>query len=595
MKNRINTSFLFSRFILLFSVLLSSQVIAQCPAQTNLTQNSGGSIQTHSRVGQSFTATCSGNITTVTVVYNTIPPSSQDRVLKIRDGDLPTSPVLHSQVIPYNSIVLGENIFTISAPVPMNALEVNAWEITDATNSGFAADGISLNSSGAYPSGGAWFVPFAPAGYDLTFAVQVGPVCVTSIGTDTRTECGGLVWLDGLTYTSDNNTASYSMPSGAVNGCDSLVLLDLIILNGSVGTDVRTECNSLIWIDGLTYTSDNTTATYTIIGGAVNGCDSLVTLDLTIINSVTGTDTRTECDSLVWIDGMTYLSTNTTATDTIVGGASNGCDSIVTLDLTIINSVSGVDTRTECSPLTWIDGIVYSSSNTTATHTISGGAANGCDSLVMLNLTVYTPSGIDTRTTCDSLVWIDGLTYYSNNNTATFNLVGAAINGCDSLVTLNLTVNSVNTGVTQNGLTLTSNATNVTYEWLDCNINYAPIGVSSQTYTPTANGSYAVQINDFGCLDTSTCTLITIIGVEEYNSYTDVNIFPNPTNGLINIESFEHVIASFIIYNTLGQQVYSKANINGKVYQVEVDMKSGIYIVELTIDANKKRFELVIE
>ena len=50
-----------------------------------------------------------------------------------------------------------------------------------------------------------------------------------------------------------------------------------------------------------------TLATFTIPNGSVNGCDSIVTLDLTINNSVSGTDTQVACGSFTWIDGNTQV------------------------------------------------------------------------------------------------------------------------------------------------------------------------------------------------------------------------------------------------------------------------------------------------
>jgi len=101
------------------------------------------------------------------------------------------------------------------------------------------------------------------------------------------------------------------------------------------GIDTQVACDTYTWIDGMTYTADNNTAMYTIVGGAANGCDSIVSLDLTVNSSVTGTDTQLGCDAYTWIDGMTYTADNNTAMFTIVGGAASGCDSTVTLDLTI--------------------------------------------------------------------------------------------------------------------------------------------------------------------------------------------------------------------------------------------------------------------
>ena len=56
-----------------------------------------------------------------------------------------------------------------------------------------------------------------------------------------------------------------------------------------------------------------------------------MTLDLTINNSVSGTDTQVACGSFTWIDGNTY--TQVTIATFNIFGSSNGCDSIVTLDL----------------------------------------------------------------------------------------------------------------------------------------------------------------------------------------------------------------------------------------------------------------------
>ena len=49
---------------------------------------------------------------------------------------------------------------------------------------------------------------------------------------------------------------------------------------GITGTDIQFACDSLTWIDGITYTASNNTATHTLT--AANGCDSIVSLDLII-------------------------------------------------------------------------------------------------------------------------------------------------------------------------------------------------------------------------------------------------------------------------------------------------------------------------
>ena len=61
------------------------------------------------------------------------------------------------------------------------------------------------------------------------------------------------------------------------------------------GTDNQIACDNYTWIDGVTYTTSNNTATFTLTN--VAGCDSLVTLNLTINNSNSGVDNQIACDS----------------------------------------------------------------------------------------------------------------------------------------------------------------------------------------------------------------------------------------------------------------------------------------------------------
>ncbi|MDC1212000.1 SBBP repeat-containing protein [bacterium] len=104
--------------------------------------------------------------------------------------------------------------------------------------------------------------------------------------------------------------------------------------------DTVTACDSYTWINGVTYTSSNDTATESLI--ASNGCDSIVSLNLTINYTQTSTDSVVANDTYTWIDGVTYTSSNNTATDTLI--ASNGCDSIVTLNLTLILGLNNLAT-----------------------------------------------------------------------------------------------------------------------------------------------------------------------------------------------------------------------------------------------------------
>jgi hypothetical protein len=284
-----------------------------------------------------------------------------------------------------------------------------------------------------------------------------------------------------------------------------------------------------------------------------NACRSATRTEavVTVNNLSSGTDLINACDSLTWIDGITYTASNNTATYTFQTIA--GCDSIVTLDLTMNNSASSVDVLTACDSLTWIDGITYTSSNNTATYTLQTIA--GCDSLVSLDLNVNnSSSATDVQTSCNSFTWIDGVTYTSSNNTATYTLVNAA--GCDSIISLNLTLNQFNLGFTESSTLFTAppfsvqftnntpNLSNYNFTWDFGDSTIIQNNNSSVFQEYVYNGLYSVTliaediINGCGIDSLTKQDLIYCSGgpnlsiIEISNK---INVFPNPTKENINI------------------------------------------------------------
>jgi len=406
-------------------------------------------------------------------------------------------------------------------------------------------------------------------------------------GIDTQIACDSYVWIDGNTYNINNNTATYVLTNSV--GCDSLVTLNLTINNSNSSVDTHTACDSFTWIDNNTYSMSNTTATHTLTN--VSGCDSIVTLNLTINNSSSSTDTQVACDNFTWIDGNTYNVSNNSATYTLTTTA--GCDSIVTLNLTINYSTSGTDVQTACTSYTWIDGNTYSASNNSATHTLINSV--GCDSIVTLDLTINNPNtGVDNQSACGSYTWINGLTYYADNNTATHTLMNAS--GCDSVVTLNLIVNNVDLGVSTTGQTITASATGggVSYSWVDCNNGFAPInGQSAQSFTATTSGDYAVIVSQFGCLDTTACVNVTASGLSEALSFESVNVYPNPTTGIFYIDFGILENVSISVLSITGKVINEQKGINMPSCQVEINATPGVYILEIRANNTVNNYKII--
>lgn len=291
-------------------------------------------------------------------------------------------------------------------------------------------NGQNLTATGAYND-----TLTTVAGCDSILTLNL-MVAAALTGIDVQTICTGQSYtFNGITYTTSNNTAQANFPTPA--GCDSIVTLNLTVLPALTGTDVQTICQGQSYtFNGVPYTTSNNTAQATL--NTSSGCDSVVTLNLTVLPALTGTDVQTICQGQSYtFNGITYTTSNNTAQATLT--TSSGCDSIVTLNLTVLPALTGTDIQTICQGQSYtFNGIPYTTSNNTAQATLT--TSSGCDSIVTLNLTVI-PSSFSTnvQTICAGNSYtFNGIVYTTSNNTATDTLVNAA--GCDSIITLNLTV-----------------------------------------------------------------------------------------------------------------------------------------------------------
>ncbi|MBK7129805.1 MAG: T9SS type A sorting domain-containing protein [Crocinitomicaceae bacterium] len=261
------------------------------------------------------------------------------------------------------------------------------------------------------------------------------------------------------------------------------------------------------------------------------------------------------------------------------------------------STVTATDTQTACNSLTWIDGNTYTSDNNTATFNIVGGSVGGCDSIVTLDLTIINSStGTDVQTACNTFTWIDGNTYTSDNNTATFNIIGGAANGCDSLVTLDLTINNVSDLTTTTvGTIIIANNTAATYQWLDCDNAYAMLaGETGSTYTATVSGNYAVQLSENGCVDTTACINMDFSGLSDEVFGSQFDVYPNPTDGnfFINLgENFQSVKIS--VTDLTGRIIQSSEFSNANILNINITEPAGIYFLVIQSDENTAVVRLV--
>ena len=91
-------------------------------------------------------------------------------------------------------------------------------------------------------------------------------------------------------------------------------------------------------------------------------------------------------------------------------------------------------------------------------------------------------------------------------------------------------------------------------------------------------------------LSQSTGTPITEV---PYNTI-DVNIYPNPTTGKINLELGDLKDVSIKVHSIDGQLIYSKENINESVHVFDIgEAAAGVYVVEVEAEEGKMHYKLV--
>ncbi len=212
-------------------------------------------------------------------------------------------------------------------------------------------------------------------------------------------------------------------------------------------------------------------------------------------------------------------------------------------------------------------------------QTISSGG--GYHAYILKLKSCMSNGSIDIIDTCSSITWIDGNIYSASNFSAKDTFINS--NGCDSIVTLNLTITALDTNIVVNSNTLVSNATGVAYQWLNCDPLFQTIvGATNQSYQPNSNGSFAVIISNGNCIDTSACIsylVSSILNEKETNLY----IKPNPTKDKISIflaELEDEILIE--VFNLEGRMVQNEKLHFVKEVKINLDHYSnGLYLIKL--------------
>ena len=328
------------------------------------------------------------------------------------------------------------------------------------------------------------------------------------------------------------------------------------------------------------------------------GCDSIITINLTVQQTYDTIDSIV-CNSYISPSGKVW-TTSGNRLDTLAGNNQFNCDSIILINLTVNNLASEIVTETHCDAFTTASGITYF---TSGTYYDTLQTTQQCDSFITYNITInYSSYDTITASFCDRYVATSGAIF---TQSGTFYDITSNSIGCDSLTTLQLTFNgfpsvNVSSATIQGTTTLSSTTTASTYQWLNCSNGFSLVsGAASQTFAPTTTGSYAVVVSNGLCNDTSSCINVqTVLGIGQYTDQY-IHVYPNPTSDnfvqLTSNYSLQDI--SVRVFNTSGKLLSQTTSLTNEVSdKIFLGTTSGIYIIQLTDQqGNSKQLEVVKE
>lgn len=146
---------------------------------------------------------------------------------------------------------------------------------------------------------------------------------------------------------------------------------------------------------------------------------------------------------------------------------------------------------------------------------------------------------------------------------------------------------AVEVAITTTATSISANAIDATYQWIDCATGNIIDGANEQVYTPLVTGNYAVIVNDGFCADTSECAFVEVI-IEDIQSYYEnlVHVSPNPFESTIHIDGLPNQQFQYTIINHLGQTVWS----GNQLLNDYTFLADGVYLLHIAnavFDINK--------
>ena len=476
---------------------------------------------------------------------------------------------------------------TVNATVTQPAAAVSGTTVV--TN--VACFGGNTGAINLTPTGGVGPYTFNWAGGPTTedrTTLTAGPYSVTI--TDAN-GCTGTV------------NATVTQPAAAVSG--TTVVTNIACNGGNTGAINLTPTGGVgpytfNWVDGPT-TEDRTGLTagpYSVTITDANGCTGTVNVTVT---QPTALAASAASQSNVSCNGG---ANGTASINSPTGGAGgytynwtpgnpigDGTTSVIGLTAgTWTCTITDANSCTTSVNFTITQPSTLAATAASQTNVSCNGGNNGAAS-------INTPTGGAGGYTYD---WTpgnptgDGTTSVTGLGAGNWTCTITDANSCTTSVNFTITEpTAVDSSVTQSAGVLTATQSGATYQWYSCP-NTLLTGETNQTFTPTVVGDYKAEISVGGCTVTSPCITVTTLGTSNFELLSQFKMYPNPNNGILNIET--ETDGDFIIINQLGQIVErftAKANTKTTI-NIE-KLSEGTYFVKGNKGTNIPTKKLVIK
>ena len=526
------------------------------------------------------------NTAQVTVTVNALPTVSGGQNQAVCAGNTVTLSGSGAQSYTWNNNVQNGVAFT---PNTTQSYTVTGTDVNGCTNT--AQVTVTVNT-----------LPFVSAGLPMAIC-QGSSVILYGSGAQTYTWNNGVQNAVSFVPT---NTQTYTVVGTDQNGCQGTAQVAVTvnpipavsggpnqtICSGSLATLTGTGASSYSWSGGVqngVAFIPQANQTYSVTGTSAAGCQATAQVTITVVNNpvVSGGANQIVCPgsqvtltgsgatTYVWSNGVQngvpFVPTST-QTYTVTGTLNGGCSSTAQVTVTVstppnVNAGNNISicagdsvmlSATGANTYSWSGGIqngTYITPNSTQTYTVTGVDGLGCSNSDAVTITVnQATSSTLTTTACNSYI-LNGQTY---SQSGTYTQVIPNALGCDSTITLNLTINvppAIPVITAMNGVTLVSSTQdNVSYQWIFCNSGLPIANATDTMYTTSINGNFAVVVSN-GCGSvTSNCISIDNVGVHSVDEEM-VSIYPNPTLNHVIIDGLKEELTPYVLTDAQGRVI----------------------------------------